>query len=64
LFGTKLAEFPFFFELLSLNGQILKQCKIHSPATAFVAGKYVQGNYLYRLQNNKGKMNYGKLVIE
>jgi hypothetical protein len=57
-------EFPFVFELLSLNGQLLKQSKIHSPATAFDAGKYGQGTYLYRLKNSRGKMTYGKLVIE
>lgn len=58
------AEFPFIFQLLSLNGQILKQSTIHSPAAAFDAGKYGQGTYLYRLKNNKGRLNYGKLVIE
>lgn len=57
-------EFPFVFELLSLNGQILKHSTIPSPVAAFDAGKYGQGTYLYRLHNNKGKMIYGKLVIE
>jgi hypothetical protein len=56
--------YPFIFELVSINGQVLNHSNMVSPATSINVSKYGRGTFLYRLLDINGNMISGKLVIE
>lgn len=60
---SQFSNLPLAFELVDLKGQIVMIEKVDTELYLINIAEIAHGIYIYRLKNNKGIINFGKLII-